>query len=218
MQTPTPGKASYFTKLAIIYRRQFQSSNYFDNESTEIVWRTSIYETFSDFKHLLKKFERFFALIDEIKKINVSFTDISSLNYNDVQFRPNLGGGASVTIKIQNIDEDKIEFSHPMRFVGSEERISEIKTLLQTQWEGWSNNSMLTETNVISFLRIFESEIAVQSEEDRSCGICYQFDLDGDMPNMNCYACHKQYHTVCCELLLDTKCPYCDADMVPLNL
>ena len=94
-------------------------------------------ETYNSFKLFVKKYSRFFDLIDQIREIPISFTDRAALNYSDILFRPNLGGGASATIRIKHIAEKKIEFSE-VRFVGSENRIAEIKNILQNTWDGWN--------------------------------------------------------------------------------
>ena len=191
-------------------------SHFDENLFENMTWQNSMYETFAEFKRIIQKYQRYFSLIDEIRKLKLSFTDRLTLAYTDTEFRLNLSDGVFVTIKMTKINQAEIKFLNPLHFIGSKEKISGVREKIESVFQ--SSAVRLTEENIIQFLRIFENELEnMETDEEKSCGICYQFDLEGLFPHLICQntQCSKLFHNPCYEMLSDGKCPYCDSHILP---
>ena len=138
-------------------------------------------------------------------------------SYVDTDFRANLGGGASISIKLSQTNKDLL-FETPSKLIGSEFRLNEIRNILENDRRFSPHKLAFTKDNFISFLKIFESETkSLHVDESRFCGICYQWELDGACPGISCFSCGKEFHSICFSLMNNSECPYCNVEMAPVT-
>jgi len=177
---------------------------------------------YTRFTQVVESFQLLWSTLDEIDN-NCWILEPENITYACTYRRMALGKNASIYIQLDA--SRPLEFPE-CRMLGSDNIIEPLKHKLNSNMNKWNTN-----TGVLENLRhLLEMDFpspssATKDEMNVTCGICYCYRLDDDIPEVSCddVRCGQTYHNSCLEEWLRSlpscrqsfnmifgECPYCN--------